>query len=102
MAAGETIEVNAAHLRDLVSRWDAAKREERELHDAIVSVLGETAEVATVNGRPVVRYRPIAYSRFNAKKFREQYPELHDLYTVKSNMMRLDVNRKALGLVDVE
>lgn len=46
------------------------------------------ASVGTVNGRPVVRWTEVPTSRFNTRKFKSEYPDLADQFSIPSTSHR--------------
>lgn len=76
-----------------VKDWqDTADRAKQHITDALTQA---GADVGTIAGRPVVTWTPVASTRFDAKKFREQYPELAEQFTVPSESRRFTLTRRA-------
>lgn len=69
-----------------------AKEKAEEARSIIAAKLDETeAEFGTVDDEPVVRWRSVSSTRLDTRKFREQYPDLAEEFSVTKPSMRMEI-----------
>lgn len=70
-------------------RWSETAEKAKEHITAALS--DADAEIGTVDGEPAVRWTRVESSRFDTKKFRAEYPDLAEAFTVPSTTRRFTV-----------
>ena len=73
-----------------ISRWEKIRD---ELGASIKDAMGD-AGIALVDDVPTLRKQTITQHRFDAKLFREEFPELAEKYMIKGTYARLTVIRE--------
>src|SRR3954468_1115444 len=78
--------------RNAIVMWkDAEDYAKQELIDAMHDENGNHAEIATVNGDPVVRYKLVAQSRLDTKRLRADLPDVYESFTTMKRYPRVEL-----------